>query len=77
MVREQTVMLELQEKDRQEFRKKQIENIISYRKDHQTFQSRREFDLNDPESLKKGLPARVRVEWFFYYPIIFIISYIN
>eukprot|EP00002_Diphylleia_rotans_P022712 TRINITY_DN4454_c0_g2_i1.p1 TRINITY_DN4454_c0_g2~~TRINITY_DN4454_c0_g2_i1.p1 ORF type:complete len:276 (+),score=67.44 TRINITY_DN4454_c0_g2_i1:57-884(+) len=59
MLQEQERMVDFQEQDRQEFRKKQIEDIIAFRKEQQKFDSRREFDLNDPEYLKKSIPARV------------------
>ncbi|XP_057318243.1 RIB43A-like with coiled-coils protein 2 isoform X2 [Microplitis mediator] len=47
------------EKREEEERKKINRNINSYRKIHQRPQDRRDFDLYDPDNLKKSLPARV------------------
>ena len=38
------------------------QSLINYRKEHQRIQDRREFDLYDPDSKKKDLPARVSDE---------------
>ncbi len=39
-----------------------MQGVIEYRKEHQRVRDRREFDLYDPDSLKKDLPARVSDE---------------
>lgn len=35
------------------------QSLVEYRKEHQQARDRREFDLYDPDSKKKDLPARV------------------
>eukprot|EP00002_Diphylleia_rotans_P012276 TRINITY_DN2401_c0_g2_i1.p1 TRINITY_DN2401_c0_g2~~TRINITY_DN2401_c0_g2_i1.p1 ORF type:complete len:382 (+),score=105.58 TRINITY_DN2401_c0_g2_i1:120-1265(+) len=56
---EERRMLDLREQERNEFRRRQLESVYAYRTVNQGFQTRREFDLNDPNQLKKSLPARV------------------
>jgi hypothetical protein len=40
-------------------RKDKLKEIDEYRKKNQQPHQRRDFDLNDPQKLKKGKPARV------------------
>lgn len=49
------VMQERQEKDAKQLKKE----LTDYWKENQRMQDRKEFDLNDPDYKKKGLPARV------------------
>uniref|UniRef100_A0A4W3H4C8 RIB43A-like with coiled-coils protein 1 n=1 Tax=Callorhinchus milii TaxID=7868 RepID=A0A4W3H4C8_CALMI len=50
---------ELLEKQEGERRRRLNEELNRYREREQAFENRREFDLNDPEALKKDKPARV------------------
>ena len=38
------------------------QSVVEYHKEHQKTRDRREFDLYDPDSKKKDLPARVSDE---------------
>lgn len=33
--------------------------LVEFRQENQRFEDRREFDINDPDILRKGVPARV------------------
>ncbi|XP_064399349.1 RIB43A-like with coiled-coils protein 2 [Halichondria panicea] len=61
MTRADRVTVLLQERQDKDIRKIN-EGVIEYRKEHQRVRDRREFDLYDPDSLKKDLPARVSDE---------------
>ena len=39
-----------------------VQSVVGYRKEHQKARDRREYDLYDPDSKKKDLPARVSDE---------------
>lgn len=47
------------EQEKLDRRKQKLVEVDEYRKHYQTYDSRREFDLNDPNALKKDAPARV------------------
>ena len=48
------------EEEAEEARRTMLRGQQSFREQYQTFDSRKEFDLNDPQYIRKALPARVR-----------------
>lgn len=53
------IALALEQKEREE-RKKLEQEINNFRQNYQRPEDRREFDLNDPNYVKKSLPARLK-----------------
>ncbi|KAF5275542.1 hypothetical protein FQR65_LT04145 [Abscondita terminalis] len=58
LVKYDQIAMALDQKECEE-RKKLEREINEFRANYQRFQDRREYDLNDPESLRKTLPARL------------------
>ncbi|EDW79357.1 uncharacterized protein Dwil_GK25200 [Drosophila willistoni] len=55
----QRTLISAKEKEQQEEKRLAVFNLNYYRSRFQRKDQRREFDLNDPDSLKKALPSRV------------------
>ncbi|XP_045480184.1 RIB43A-like with coiled-coils protein 2 [Harmonia axyridis] len=58
MVKNDEIALAYERKEKQE-RAKLLQEINSFRKVYQRFEDRREFDINDPQGIKKDIPARI------------------
>ena len=58
MVRNDKITVLLQQRQQNDL--KELEKSLNqFRQEHQRPECRREFDLNDPDEKKKGIPARV------------------
>ncbi|KAK9873483.1 hypothetical protein WA026_022895 [Henosepilachna vigintioctopunctata] len=58
MVKNDEIALAYERKEKQE-RLKHLQEINSFRQNYQRFEDRREFDINDPNAMKKDIPARL------------------
>ncbi|XP_044748873.1 RIB43A-like with coiled-coils protein 2 [Coccinella septempunctata] len=58
MVKNDEIALAYERKEKQE-RAKLLQEINSFRQVYQRFEDRREFDINDPNAIKKDIPARI------------------
>lgn len=50
---------ELMEERQSKDRKEQNKRLVEFRKENQRMEDRREYDINDPHFVRKGIPARV------------------